>query len=565
MKTRIILFTAIIFLSCSIANSKDLESEKSASPEGSLNVIASADLYNLTLTWANEYKILHPEVKINVKESSDNSIKDWLNGEEGGIAFISQALTGKISDPSIWKIVVGRDVIVPVMNARNPHLDEICRKGITPNGLFRTLENQQSMNWGILAQNGNTTSLHFYITGDESVKAGVAGFLNDAHLNTSVVNIVRGNEIISAIQQDPNSFGFCKLSQVSDLKNQSLVEGIKLVPIDKNGNGKIDCMENVYDNLQTFSRGVWIGKYLNLLADNIYSVSAEKPTNETEIAYLNWVLKDGQQYLNSGGFSDLVYSERLSQLEKINEPEICPDSQESAASAFGKVIIWFLIGIGLIGFSTDLIIRWKSRRESTVQEVNSKLLPVFDEDSVIVPRGIYFDKTHTWAFMKKDGMVKIGVDDFIQHVIGRLTRIEMRNIGDQIRKGDRLLTLIRKGKQLNIYSPVSGTITAQNQSLTGNSALINSDPYDKGWVYLIEPANWQLEIQFLTMDKKYRSWLSDEFTRLKDFFAATVNAAHPKYATVVLQDGGVLKDHLLADLGPEVWEDFQTNFIDTAC
>ncbi|MDP2336690.1 MAG: hypothetical protein Q8N05_09605 [Bacteroidota bacterium] len=77
-------------------------------------------------------------------------------------------------------------------------------------------------------------------------------------------------------------------------------------------------------------------------------------------------------------------------------------------------------------------------------------MPVFDEDSVIIPKGLYFDKTHTWAFMKKDGYVKIGIDDFLQHITGTITRIEMKTAGEKIKKGDRLLTIIRKGKQLNI-------------------------------------------------------------------------------------------------------------------
>ena len=53
------------------------------------------------------------------------------------------------------------------------------------------------------------------------------------------------------------------------------------------------------------------------------------------------------------------------------------------------------------------------------------------------------------------------------------------------------------------------------------------------------------------------------FRRLKDFLSITLNSKMPEYAHVVLQDGGIIKDNVLADLGPEVWEEFQTNFIDT--
>ena len=68
----------------------------------------------------------------------------------------------------------------------------------------------------------------------------------------------------------------------------------------------------------------------------------------------------------------------------------------------------------------------------------------------------------------------------------------------------------------------------------------------------------------MLMVDKYKEWLKDEFTRLKDFVAYSANSNQLVYQHVVLQDGGELKDNILADFGPEVWEDFQTQFIDTS-
>jgi hypothetical protein len=66
------------------------------------------------------------------------------------------------------------------------------------------------------------------------------------------------------------------------------------------------------------------------------------------------------------------------------------------------------------------------------------------------------------------------------------------------------------------------------------------------------------------MAEKYKMWLKDEFSRLKDFFAVALNDHTPEYAHVALQDGGAISDGILARLNPKVWEDFQTKFIDTA-
>jgi len=188
--------------------------------------------------------------------------------------------------------------------------------------------------------------------------------------------------------------------------------------------------------------------------------------------------------------------------------------------------------------------------------------PVLNENSLVVPGGIYFDKTHTWAFMEQTGIVKVGIDDFMQHITGTITRLKMKNEGEKVKKGDQILSIIRNGKQLNIYAPVSGVIKERNIALDSDAALVNKSPYDEGWIYRIEPTNWLRENQLLFMADKQRLFLKSEFSRLKDFLSETLKTDDKKYALLILQDGGELCDNTLSDLGPEVWDDFQTKFID---
>jgi hypothetical protein len=67
----------------------------------------------------------------------------------------------------------------------------------------------------------------------------------------------------------------------------------------------------------------------------------------------------------------------------------------------------------------------------------------------------------------------------------------------------------------------------------------------------------------MLMADKYRQSLSGEFERLRSFFS-TVMRENSTGAVVILQDGGELTKNILADLEPEVWEDFQTRFIDSS-
>jgi glycine cleavage system H lipoate-binding protein len=164
--------------------------------------------------------------------------------------------------------------------------------------------------------------------------------------------------------------------------------------------------------------------------------------------------------------------------------------------------------------------------------------------------------------MEQNGVVKVGIDDFLQHITGTITRIKMKSQGEKVKKGEQILSIIQNGKQLNLYSPISGIIREQNKSLDSNSSIINSSPYNEGWIYKIEPTNWLRENQLLFMADKHKQYIKNEFSRLKDFLAAVLKTDAEKYPQIVLQDGGELRDGILSDLGPEVWEDFQTKYID---
>ena len=224
----------------------------------------------------------------------------------------------------------------------------------------------------------------------------------------------------------------------------------------------------------------------------------------------------------------------------------------------------YLTVLVLAGIFASIVIYSRRNVPSAPVEQEIQIAPFLIDNAIDVPKGLYFDKTHTWAFMEKDGSVKIGIDDFLQHVTGKVTNIRMKEVGEKFRKGEKIMTIVRDGKQLNLYAPISGTIKQQNASIRKDTTLVHSSPYSEGWVYLIEPKNWLREAQFMLMGEKYADWLRDEFVRLKDFISASVKTNNMVYAHVILQDGGELTDNVLADLGPEVWEDFQTRFIDTS-
>jgi glycine cleavage system H lipoate-binding protein/ABC-type phosphate transport system substrate-binding protein/cbb3-type cytochrome oxidase subunit 3 len=519
--------------------------------------MSSPDLNSLTSNWITEYCNLNPTVKFTRCNFPDGKIQAKID-----LTFISSEYYDRAKDETTWKMVIGHDATVAIINTNNPMFDEICQQGISADKMATLFADIEKRNWDYVITNGQNVPIHLYITSNEAVTSSLAVFVKTTTTTISGILLPTVDELVSAVQMDLYAIGFCKLTDVRNDATNELSNNITLLPIDKNRNGRIDKFENIYGNLDAFERGVWIGKYPNALCGNIYAVSSTHPTNKNTLAFLTWVLSDGQQFLNQNGYCDLVSIERKSNiaiLTGVNSP--ADQSDKPFFSQAWPLILLALIFIGSIAIG---IVKFIRNKKQATQNENISITPLLDEISIAAPKGLYFGKTHTWAFMEKDGNVKVGIDDFLQHITGILTRIKMKDPGEKVRKGEKILTIIRDGKQLNIYSPISGIIKEQNQTLIKDSSIINASPYSEGWVYLIEPKNWVRETQFLYMSEKYKEWLKGEFSRLKDFFAASVRSNTSAYAHIILQDGGELTDNVLADLEPEVWEDFQTSFIDSS-
>jgi len=559
MKTMSILIVGLSLLmsgSTAYCNEKPGNQDKDHSSNSSLtvlNVQSTPELSGIASLWANEFSRMNPGMKIQFGAISKN--------ETGSCICI---VSGPVpqTDQSKWRMVVGHEALVPFINQKNPLLSQLMQQGISSEKTAQIFTGEANLNWGIVTGGGQRIPLHVYLTDDPSTRTQLANF---THIKASAIKGIRVSsqaEMISAIQQDPYAVGFSNLPAALQNGSFQLRGNICMLPIDKNMNGRIDKFENIYENPQAFLRGIWVGKYPASLSNTIYAVSASKPAEKNAIAFLNWVMADGQQYLKSSGYAELAGIEIQTNLAALgNEDVTLAQSTQNAGSRLWILLISCFVIAGILATAFAKYVK-KLRSMPLSKQIS--ITPMLNENSIDSPKGLYYDKSHTWAFMEKDGNVKIGIDDFLQHVTGNLTRIKMKETGEKVRKGEAVMNIIHDGKQLTLYSPVSGTILERNQSVISDSSLLNSSPYSEGWVYLIEPINWAREIQFLFMAEKYKEWLRGEFIRLKDFFAASVMANTSVYAQVILQDGGEITDNILADLGPEIWEDFQEGFINTS-
>lgn len=519
----------------------------------SLQIVSSPELYDLSSAWVSSFRNLHSESKIDLScQAEEFQLKD-------GNLYLSANQYSEGNGPG-WEMVIGHDLVVPIINLQNPFLKEINKKGFTADDFAQLVS--ENADWSMVISEASKSRIHCYIADNQQVIANIARFTKTDVSSVRGKKVNTSAELISLIQNDVNSIGFCRLPDVLNPGENSFIHQIGIIPVDKNKNGRIDSFENIYSTPEALTRGAWIGKYPGELCGEIFALANVKPTNQTALDFMAFVNSEGQDNIKKSGYSVLSSVEKTANLLVLTNP--VPSAEPGSKSQF-DLLSWILVigSIALIVISIILLI-FKRSKTLTIDSDDIEITPALNENSIQAPRGLYYDKTHTWTFMEQDGLVKIGVDDFIKHVTGSITQLKMKEQGEKVRKGEKILTVIRNGKHLNLYSPVSGYIRKQNTFLSDAPAKINILSFTDAWVYQVEPTNWKREAGFMFMFDKYREWLEDEFIRLKDFLALSANSNSLVYEHIVMQDGGELKDNVLADLGPEVWEDFQTKFIDTS-
>jgi len=217
----------------------------------------------------------------------------------------------------------------------------------------------------------------------------------------------------------------------------------------------------------------------------------------------------------------------------------------------------------VIAYLLILIAFWRLIKNPAVLSSVKKAINTISAGALRIPQGIFFNRNHTWAHLSETGEAKVGLDDFIQHITGRVHLTNLKEPGDIIDKGDLLTVIDQGGKQLKVYSPISGKITNTNEVITEDPELINEDPYDQGWLYKIKPKNWRKDTSSFMMADEAVEWSEKEMTRFKDFLMfGAMNKYSPETSMVMLQDGGEIRDNVLSDLPAEVWEEFQQEFLD---
>ncbi len=103
-----------------------------------------------------------------------------------------------------------------------------------------------------------------------------------------------------------------------------------------------------------------------------------------------------------------------------------------------------------------------------------------------IPADLKYTKEHEWVRDLPSGNISMGITDFAQGALGDIVYVQLPKIGEQITNG-KVCGEVESTKSVSeIFAPVSGKVISINDSLSNSPELINSDPYNAGWLLEIE-------------------------------------------------------------------------------
>ncbi len=106
-----------------------------------------------------------------------------------------------------------------------------------------------------------------------------------------------------------------------------------------------------------------------------------------------------------------------------------------------------------------------------------------------VPADLKYTRTHEWVRDLQDGTVEIGITDHAQHALGDLVFVEVPEVGRQLGAGEPCAVVESVKAASDVYSPISGEVTANNAELGTTPELINQDAFGAGWLMRLKPLN----------------------------------------------------------------------------
>jgi len=322
---KIILLTAVAFLTWITLNSnkKIAPPEKNGNLSGSITITGAFALYPITVKWAEEFKKIHPDVKIDISAGgAGKGITDVLS-KISDIGLVSRDLNPEELKKGAYPFSIAKDAVVPTVSASNPNLNELLAKGIKKDALHHLFITGDYKTWKQATSVKSDAPVHVYTRSDAAGAAETwAKYFGKKQEDLQGVAVYGDPGLAQAVKKDPAAIGFNNIIYVYDPKTKKQTNGVIVLPLDLNNNGKIDPEENFYNDMDQLIAAIGEGKYPAPPARDLFFVTVGRPQNKIVNAFIRFVLTDGQKYVHDAGYIQLSDAKIKGELTKLSAVDL---------------------------------------------------------------------------------------------------------------------------------------------------------------------------------------------------------------------------------------------------
>lgn len=125
------------------------------------------------------------------------------------------------------------------------------------------------------------------------------------------------------------------------------------------------------------------------------------------------------------------------------------------------------------------------------------------------PNDLFYAESHEWVRLNDDGTVTVGITEHAQEQLGDLVFVESPEIDKVVSAKDAVAVVESVKAASDIYAPINGTIIDANNALADEPELVNTSPYEDGWLFKIQPED-AIEVEELMDDEAYQAFVASE-------------------------------------------------------
>lgn len=286
---------------------------------GSITISGADALYPMTVNWSQTFNDLNSGVTFQVSAGgAGKGMTDSLNGLSD-LGMISRDITATEVQNGAYFVTVTSNAVVGTISKDNPVYNDIVTKGLTRQTLYNIFVAGNVTTWGqAVGRIDVTGKINVYTRSDSSGAAATwAKFLgNKTQADIQGIGVNQDPGILQAVLTDRLGIGYNNLAYPYDPITKQQVQGIAIIPIDANDNGQIDTNESFYSTRTTLVDSIQQGLYPKSATTNLYLVTKNSFTGLTK-TFVQWVLTDGQQYVEQAGFVPLAQDVTNQQIQKL--------------------------------------------------------------------------------------------------------------------------------------------------------------------------------------------------------------------------------------------------------